>query len=151
MVEQFRPSRNFVIVARQWRVLRMNLKLVGCVGWLIFCLLDAAPASSGTNLIAYIDEAGDLYTIQPDGTDRRKLASGEVLETIAFSGRLVKNGRDFYSWPVWSPDGTRLACFRVVAEQDEATEGLYIFEVASSQVLNSYKESGLHPIYATGH
>jgi len=126
----------------------MNLKLVGCVGWLIFCLLAAVPASSGTNLIAYIDEAGDLYTIQPDGTDRRKLASGEVLETIAFSGRLIKNGRDFYSWPLWSPDGTRLACFRVVAEQDQATEGLYIFEVASSQVLNSYKESGLHPIYA---
>src|SRR5262249_45137348 len=126
----------------------MNLKLVSCVGLLVFCLRGAAPASAGINLIAYIDEAGDLYTIQPDGTDKRKLASGEVLQTIAFSGRFVKSGRDFYSWPVWSPDGTRLACFRVVAEEDEATDGLYIFEVASSQVLNSYKEPGLRPIYA---
>jgi WD40-like Beta Propeller Repeat len=126
----------------------MNLKLFGCIVLLVLCLLDASPASSGTNLIAYVDEAGDLYTIQPNGTDRRKLASGEVLQTIAFSGRLVKNGRDFYSWPVWSPDGTRLACFRVVAEEDEATDGLYIFEVASSQVLNSYKAPGLRPIYA---
>jgi TolB protein len=126
----------------------MNLKLISCIGLLVFCLLNALPAFPGTNLIAYIDEAGDLYTIQPDGTDRRKLASGEVLQTIAFSARLIKNGRDFYSWPVWSPDGTRLACFRVVAEEDQATDGLYIFEVASSQVLNSYKEPGLRPIYA---
>jgi TolB protein len=148
MVEQFRPRTNFVIVAGQWRTFLMNLKLVSYAGLLIFCLLGTSPASSGTNLIAYIDEAGDLYTIQPDGTDKRKLASGEVLQTIAFSGRLIKNGQDFYSWPVWSPDGTRLACFRVVAEEDEATDGLYIFEVASSQVLNSYKEPGLRPIYA---
>src|SRR5215831_866250 len=131
-----------------WRVLRMNLKLVSCVGLLVFCLRGATPASAGINLIAYIDEAGDLYTIQPAGTDRRKLASGEVLQTIAFSGRLVKNSRDFYSWPVWSPDGTRLACFRVVAGEEGATEGLYIFEVASSQVLISYEDPGLHPIYA---
>ena len=57
----------------------MNLKLVSCVGLLIFCLRGAASASAGINLIAYIDEAGDLYTIQPNGSDRRKLASGEVL------------------------------------------------------------------------
>ena len=126
----------------------MNLKLFSRVVLLMLCLLDTAPAFSSTNLIAYVDGAGDLYTIQSDGTSKRQLASGEVLQTIAFSGRLVKNGRDFYSWPVWSPDGTRLACFRVVAEEEEATDGLYIFEVASSQVLNSYKEPGLRPIYA---
>ena len=126
----------------------MNLKPFSCVVLLMLCLLDTSSAFSSTNLIAYVDEAGDLYTIQPDGTGRRQLASGEVLQTIAFSGRLVKNGRDFYSWPVWSPDSTRLACFRVVAEEAEATDGLYIFEVASSQVLNSYKEPGLRPIYA---
>ena len=126
----------------------MNLKLFNRVVLLMLCLLDTASAFSSTNLIAYVDGAGDLYTIQSDGTSKRQLASGEVLQTIAFSGRLVKNGRDFYSWPVWSPDGTRLACFRVVAEEEEATDGLYIFEVASSQVLNSYKEPGLRPIYA---
>ena len=82
---------------------------------LLSCLLFALPAASATDLIAYIDGEGDLYLIQPDGKGRRNLASGEVLQPIAFSRRLVKNGQDFYSWPVWSPDGNRLACFRVVA------------------------------------
>ena len=126
----------------------MLFKLFGCLIVCLLCLLSASPAISRTNLIAYIDESGDLYTIQPDGAGKRKLASGEVLQTIAFHGQLVKSGRDFYSWPVWSPDGTRLACFRVVAEEGEPTDGLYIFEVASSQVLNAYKAPGLRPIYA---
>ncbi|MBI3304262.1 MAG: PD40 domain-containing protein [Deltaproteobacteria bacterium] len=115
---------------------------------LLSCLLAAAPASSATNLIAYIDGEGDLYLIRPDGSGRRKLASGEVLQPVAFSGQLVKSGRDFYSWPVWSPDGNRLACFRVVAGEAENTDGLYIFDAASSQVLHAYQEPGLRPIYA---
>jgi TolB protein len=126
----------------------MDLKSLSRAVLLLVFLLHTSPAFSGTNLIAYIDEAGDLYTIQPGGTGRQKLASGEVLQTIAFSGRLVKSGRDFYSWPVWSPDGTRLACFRMVADEEGPSDELYIFEVASSQVLNSYKEPGLRPIYA---
>ena len=115
---------------------------------LLSCLLFALPAASATDLIAYVDGEGDLYLIQPDGKGRRNLASGEVLQPIAFSRRLVKSGQDFYSWPVWSPDGNRLACFRVVAGEAENTDGLYIFDVASSQVLHAYQEPGLRPIYA---
>jgi TolB protein len=126
----------------------MFFKLFGCFMMGLFWLLPASPAISRTNLIAYIDESGDLYTIQPDGAGKRKLASGEVLQMIAFRRQPVKSSRDFYSWPVWSPDGTRLACFRVVAEEGEPTDGLYIFEVTSSQVLNAYKAPGLRPIYA---
>jgi TolB protein len=126
----------------------MDLKPFKFVALLLLYLLYPSPAISETNLIAYIDEEGDLYTIKPDGSGRRKLASGEVLQTIAFSGQLIKSGRDFYSWPVWSPDGARLACFRVVADEEQPTDELYIFEVASAQVLNSYKEPGLRPIYA---
>jgi len=126
----------------------MNLKLFKFAVLLILCLFYPLPVISGINLIAYIDEAGDLYTVKPDGTGRRKLASGEVLQAITFSNRSIKSGRDFYSWPVWSPDGTRLACFRMVADEEGQTDELYIFEVASSQVLNSYNEPGLRPIYA---
>jgi len=124
------------------------LKFLGHWAVLISCLLCASPARSDTNLIAYVDGEGDLYLIRPDGGGRRQLASGEILRSIAFSGQLVKNGRDFYSWPVWSPDGNRLACFRVVGGQEENTDGLYMFDVASSQVLNAYQEPGLRPIYA---
>ncbi len=118
--------------------------------WVLFlaCVLLAASTALGANLIAYVDGNGDLYVIQPDGTNRRKLASGEVLQRIAFPTQSVQEGGDFYSWPVWSPDGNRLACFHVAPGATGSIDGLYIFDVLSSQVLHAYQEPGLRPIYA---
>ena len=115
---------------------------------LLHAFLSPSSASSDVNLIAYVDDEGDLYLTQPDGEGKRKLASGEMLQQIAFSPQWVKTGRDFYSWPTWSPDGQRVACFRVVAGEDGPTEGLYIFDAKSAQVLNAYQDQSLHPIYA---
>ena len=116
---------------------------------LVVSVLSSSLVQANTDLIAYIDAEGDLYTIQSDGNGKRKLASGELLQTIAFSPhRSQKSGRDFYSWPAWSPDGNRLACFHVLTEEDGQTNGLYIFDVTSSQVLYSYKAPGIQPIYA---
>lgn len=118
--------------------------------WLMLTvgLLLSSPAYGETNLIAYIGGEGALYTIQPDGNGKRKLAFGELLQTIAFSPQQVQNGRDFYSWPVWSPNGSRLACFHVTTAEEGQTAGFYIFDVTNSQVLHSYKAQGLQPIYA---
>ncbi len=107
--------------------------------------LSAAPA---VNRIAYIDRAGDLYTIRPDGTGRQKMASGEMLQRTGFAPRSVQRRQDFYSWPVWSPDGQRLASFRVERNGGQLTDGLYIFDGISAQILHSYKAPGLQPIYA---
>ncbi len=107
--------------------------------------LSAAPS---TNRIAYIDRAGDLYTIRPDGTGRQKMASGEMLQQASFSPRSVQRSRDFYSWPAWSPDGQRLASFRVELSGGQLTDGLYIFDALSARILHAYKEPGLQPIYA---
>jgi TolB protein len=120
------------------------------VYWLalaVSCVLSS-PVHAELNLIAYIGGEGALYTVQPDGNGKRKLAFGELLQTIAFSPRRVQTGRDFYSWPVWSPDGSRLACFHVATAEDGQTAGLYIFDVTNAQVLHSYKAQGLEPIYA---
>jgi TolB protein len=112
---------------------------------LFFCISSVA---ADTNLIAYIDGEGDLYLVQPNGEGRRKLASGEMLQTIAYSPQPIKNGQDFYSWPVWSPDANRFACFRATNGENGPTDGLYIFDARSSQVLHAYEAQGLHPIYA---
>lgn len=117
-------------------------------GFLIISLSLAGPPAFGANLIAYIDGGGDLYVIQPDGNGRRRLASGEILQRIFLSTQFFEEGRDFYSWPVWSPDGNRLACFHVTAHNTERIDGLYIFDVINSQVLHAYQEPGLQPIYA---
>jgi TolB protein len=126
----------------------MFLKVLSLWLCLLSVFLFYSFASAVTNLIVYVDDEGDLYLIQPNGEGKRKLASGEMLQTIAFSPQWVKAGQDFYSWPVWSPDGSRVACFRVVAGENGPTDGLYIFDAQSSQVLHAYQEPGLRPIYA---
>ena len=117
----------------------------------------AADAAAEPGRIAYIDQAGDLYTIKPDGTDRRQLASGELLQPVSVSApssfslhpiQSRRASRAAYSWPIWSPQGERLACFRIVLDEHGQTGHLYIFDVASSQMLNAYSEPGLQPIYA---
>ncbi len=118
----------------------------------------AAPAAGSPGRIAYIDQAGDLYTVKPDGTDRRQLASGELLQSVSisapssFSFHQIQARQEkraaAYSWPIWSPQGERLACFRIVLDEHGQTGELYIFDVTSSQVLNVYTERGLQPIYA---
>jgi len=125
----------------------MGQKLLYGIVLAISCLLSS-PAHAGPNLIAYIGGEGALYTVQADGNGKRKLAFGELLQTIAFSPQQVQRRQDFYSWPVWSPDGSRLACFHVTADKEGQTAGFYIFDVTSAQVLNSYKAQGLEPIYA---
>ena len=103
----------------------------------IALLLTHAPSPSAAppvNRIAYIDRAGDLYTIRPDGTGRQKMASGEMLQQADFAPRSVQRNQDFYSWPVWSPDGQRLASFRVELDGGQLTDGLYIFDGVSAQI-----------------
>jgi TolB protein len=148
--EWFRLGTNFVIVrfVGCMEELYMGQKLFVYCFALAVSLLLSPPGHAGNNLIAYIGGEGALYTIQPDGSGKRKLASGELLQTIAFSPQRIQNGQDFYSWPVWSPDGSRLACFHIVTAEAGQTDGLYIFDVANAQVLHSYKAQGLQPIYA---
>ncbi len=111
--------------------------------FLLFCPSPPVSAEPTTGRIAFVDRAGDLYTICPDGSNQRKLASGEMLQQVAFSPQPVQQSRDFYSWPAWSPDGQRLASFRFEISNGQPTDGLYIFDVPTSRVLHVYKESGL--------
>jgi TolB protein len=122
--------------------------LFSSMAWFLAGILFAASPALGANLIAYVDGNGDLYVIQPDGTNRRKLASGEMIQRITFPTQSLQAGGNFYSWPVWSPNGHRLACFHVTSGETGSINGLYIFDVLSFQVLHAYQEPGLQPIYA---
>lgn len=125
----------------------MYIRVLAC--WLFFSVLCSSfTALAETNLIAYVNGEGELYVIQPNGEGKRKLASGEMLQAIRFSPQQIKAGQDFYMWPVWSPDGNRVACFRVINGEQGPTDGLYIFDVHDSRVLHAYEEQGLRPIYA---
>ena len=60
------------------------------------------------NRIAYIDTDGQLVTSDPDGSGRSLLTTGAVARA---GGVLSQPQRrdTMYSWPVWSPDGSRIA------------------------------------------
>jgi TolB protein len=109
-------------------------------------LTAAAAAAADRGTIAYVDEAGEIHAVLPDGSADRKLATAEPLQPIAF--RPAAEGRNFFTWPVWSPDATRLAAFRVTGEGEAIVDSVYIIDVATTRVVERYEQPGLRPIYA---
>ena len=70
--------------------------------------LTETASTMPVNRIAYIDSDGQLLTVNPDGTDRRLLTSGTVARAPGILAQPQRRDR-IYSWPVWSPDGERIA------------------------------------------
>jgi TolB protein len=64
------------------------------------------------NRIAFVNPNGELETISPDGTQRRRIAPSEL----------------FFQFPAWSPDGQRVAA--VGGTFDRA--GVFVFEDAAN-------------------
>ena len=104
------------VPAHRWRRL-LALATVAYLILLLGCNLGEAETGNSDppmtiNRIAYIDADGQLVTVQPDGTDRRILTVGEVADAGSRSGGILAQplSRDrVYSWPSWSPDGSRIA------------------------------------------
>lgn len=64
------------------------------------------------NRIAYIDNDGQLATVNPDGSYRQLLTAGVVADAGRGTGGVLAQplrAERVYSWPAWSPDGSRIA------------------------------------------
>ena len=87
------------------------------------------------NRIAYIASDGQLVTVNPDGSDRHTLTTGEIAERQGRAGGVMArplNETRLYGWPVWSPDGSQIAVSLISGSRpSEAEMSLQILESAS--------------------
>ncbi len=89
----------------------------------------AAPPALDVNRIVYVDEAGQLVTVAPDGSDIRQ----------------VTRGRQRLRFPAWSPDGRQIAAIGVTGP----TVSLYTVDAAAerSQPIALYADREKTPFY----
>ncbi len=82
------------------------------------CALDGdagpPPTDMAINRIAYINSDGQLVTVNPDGSNRDTLTTGAIAGSGGRMGGIIASPRGraetrLYGWPVWSPDGSRIA------------------------------------------
>jgi dipeptidyl aminopeptidase/acylaminoacyl peptidase len=66
--------------------------------------------------IAYVDSRRHIVVIGRDGKHRPQSADGVVWGQWTSA----RSEASTWSWPTWSPDGRRLACFRIAAEPPSA-------------------------------
>jgi len=83
---------------------------------------DEIEGDMEVNRIAYVSPNGDLFTVDPDGGDLSQLTGGFQVDQDAGGGVQAQPLRlnEYYAWPTWSADGTKLAASRVVVGDDRA-------------------------------
>ena len=91
------------------------------------------------NRIAYIGSDGNIFTINPDGTDSRRLTTTDL--RVGPGGHILAQGSEsqvFYAWPTWSPDSTRLAASRITVQRDRADFSLEVVDASTGKAINVY-------------
>ena len=94
------------------------------------------------NKIAYVGSNGDLFTIDPDGSERLNLTGGARVGPETQGGVVARtvDFNNFYYWPTWSPDGTRLAARSGSDPRGGQPEvSVEVFDMGSGGVITVYK------------
>ena len=77
--------------------------------------------------IAYVSPNGDLFTVNQDGGDLAQLTGGlqanDAMPSLGSQGSVQAQParvNEYYTWPTWSADGTKLAASRVAIQEERA-------------------------------
>jgi dipeptidyl aminopeptidase/acylaminoacyl peptidase len=109
---------------------------VGCDGRLLDTLAGGR-GQSPRGRIAYVGGQGDIFTVRPDGSERRQLTHLGGPEGVA---------RSTHAWPTWSPDGRLIAATRVDAE-DGSVGGLYTLPAGGGEPTRVFAAEGALPFF----
>ncbi len=111
---------------------------------------------SQLNRIAYVSPRGDLFTVDPNGSGLVQLTGG--LQAQSDIPELSSTGRvqaqplqisEFYTWPTWSADGTKLAASKVVLNSDGSDVSVQVLDARTGRSEIVY-ENGLAGLVAEG-
>ena len=119
---------------------------------LVIALVTVAIAKDATappaGQIAWVDVEGELWIGKGDGSGSRQLAPGAEMRPASFTLAPVQDLPESFRWPLWSPDGQKLAAFYASQTGGPPTSRLLIFEASSGRVIDSFQDVDLRPIYA---
>ena len=104
----------------------------------------AVPKEVGVDRITYVGPQSNLFTIGPDGTHRRPL-TGEALVGQDVGGSPLARSLqldNFYAWPTWSPDGTKIAVSRTRVVNNQTENSIQVFDLMEGQVTTAYTNEG---------
>ena len=90
------------------------------------------------NRIAYTSFDGNIFTIKPDGTDPRRLTTTD-LQDDPF-GQLLAHTQEprlRYAWPIWSPEGKKLATSRINADSSFSLDVVDISTGKTTTIYNN--------------
>lgn len=92
------------------------------------------------NRLAYVDDQGDIFTIQPDGSQRRQLT--------ATGGPEGAGNRAVHLWPTWSPDARWIASTRVqIVDGDPGTMALFALPAAGGDARQLFGDQEALPFF----
>ena len=96
----------------------------------------AGPEEVRVDRITYVDSQGDLFTIGPDGTNQRRLTGQSPVREDVGGAPLARSLQvnNFYAWPTWSPDGTKLAVSRVQVVNNQPKFSIHVIYVMDGRV-----------------
>ena len=109
---------------------------------------DVSPATAlpsevtgvDVNRITFVSPEGDLFTIEPDGSNPRRL-TGNIQVRARSTGPFMPQTVDFdnfFAWPTWSPDGSKLAASRVRVADNEAEISIQVFDAVTGRSQTVY-------------
>jgi Tol biopolymer transport system component len=103
------------------------------------------------NRIACVSPNGDLFTVDPDGGNLSQLTGEMQAGSDPQAGVQAQLSRmdEYYTWPTWSADGTKLAASRVIVREEEPQITLQVIDARSGGGQTIY-ENGLAGLVADG-
>ena len=114
-----------------------------------FSGIDTPGAS--LNRIAYVGNDGNLFTVNPDGTDVSKLTNTDL--RVGPAGPVLGQTAQtqlFYAWPTWSPDSSKIAASLVAVSGNDARLSVEVIDVADGGSTRVYTNQPNTPSIARG-